>query len=145
MNIGSVLYSQILAVVFAVLFVCTFFTLLSVRRHLQSQDGLLQRLSNRVIDGQQPRSVNLPPAVSAVDPDVTSQLAHLKAEIDHVSQSQLDVRRVPGSPKLDEAAAMARQGIPASDIAQHFSLPKGEAELLVKLHRPSKVGHSKGV
>ncbi|MFK8053572.1 MAG: DUF2802 domain-containing protein [Woeseiaceae bacterium] len=134
MKINALTYTQILVLVFAVLFVCTFLTLLSVRRQLRDQDGLLTRLSS-LLAVDRSDSENQLAIEGALQGEFEQQIDQLRHQIDQVSETHQPLRPVPTSPALEEAVTMARQGVSADDIAQHFSLPRGEADLLVKLHR----------
>ncbi|MEN7343705.1 MAG: DUF2802 domain-containing protein [Pseudomonadota bacterium] len=136
MSLIEVTYPQILACVFATLFVMTFLTLIGVRRQLHEHDGLLKRLSELV------RS-DLDVSESSggeFNARFADELTALRESVNQLRKSDRDVSRVPDSPAIAEAVALVRQGVDAEVITDRFDMSRGEAELMIKLHRKEGVG-----
>lgn len=128
MSIEMMTYPRVLLLVFATLFVVTFLTLLTVRRRLTAQDGELRRLMSliavrEVNDGSEPE---LPGAIESLG----ETLARLSQRVEAIGRQQATVVR---NGSLDEAAAMARAGNSATEIASRAGISVGEAELLLRV------------
>ncbi len=133
MDYSILTYPSVLASVFALMFLVTFATLLTVRKRLSLQDGCLNRLTELV----EARELEL--SGSRTD----AELAALHDEVSTVSRrlrdlanTQLEQSRVPGSGTMHDATVLARQGIGATQITGRCGISQGEAELLVRLHGP---------
>lgn len=140
MALATLTQPGVLAVVFALLFVTTFQTLLSVRRRLAEQVGQAHRLAELVDELR--REPTPDDHASAPDRGV-ADLARLEAELDGVNrqleqllQASLNQHKISGARSLTEAVGGARSGQAADDIARACGLSIGEAELLVRLHGP---------
>ena len=132
MSIELLTYPKVLAIVFAALFVATFLTLLTVRQRLSMQDGEMRRLMTLIAahdEGEPIDSHNSDEVES-----VTEALTRLSSRIDAIGLQQASAARSPG---LDEAAAMARAGGSAQEIANRAGISVGEAELLLRVQAGS--------
>lgn len=136
MNLDLLSYPQLMAVVFAILFCVTFVTLLSVRRQLQEQGGLLERMTLLALTPEA-RDAESATSEHASHEALQRQLSALRDKVHSVAESQLTIRQVPVSATAHEAATMARQGASAKELATRFAMSLGEAELMVKLQRSS--------
>jgi hypothetical protein len=113
----------------------TFTTLLTVRRRLNSQDGELRRLMSLVARHDEP------PATAAAPDQIEGMamaLDQLAARLDALGMQQATVAR---RGNIDEAAAMARAGGEATDIAARAGISVGEAELLLRVHAAQDNNH----
>ncbi|MEM7764325.1 MAG: DUF2802 domain-containing protein [Pseudomonadota bacterium] len=127
-------YPALLAVVFAVLFVSTFITLLGVRRQITVQDGLLLRMSD-LLKETDARLRDVQASTDQADDSVVKELGALCDQLQRVSHERNAPRALPVTPAFAEATTLARQGADAEQIVSHCQMAKGEAELLVRLHR----------
>ena len=132
MPVETLTYPAALAVVFALMFVTTFSTLLGVRRRLHEQDGNLRRLAELVAS-----RTDGPAEVAGTG------LGRLEQELDGVNtrlqellSAQLEQCKISSPRSLTDATGCAREGLPAEEIAARCGISTGEAELLVRLHGP---------
>ena len=142
--LGAATYPSTLALVFGVLFVLTFMTLLSVVRRLREQSGQVRRLAELI--GQREHGVAA--VDGGVDGGVTTvlgghELARLEQEISDMGlklqrllEGDVNQYKISGARSLTEAVASARAGVAADEIARACGMSTGEAELLVRLHSP---------
>ena len=127
MSFELMTYPKLLAVVFAALFVATFLTLLTVRQRLSMQDGEMRRLMTLIASHD---DESIEPQEREETESLTEALTRLSSRIDAIGLQQASAARSPG---LDEAAAMARAGGSANEIANRAGISVGEAELLLRV------------
>ncbi|MEO0364481.1 MAG: DUF2802 domain-containing protein [Pseudomonadota bacterium] len=137
MSFELMTYPKVLAVVFAALFVATFLTLLTVRQRLSMQDGEMRRLMTLIASHD---DESTEPQEREETESLTEALTRLSSRIDAIGLQQASAARSPG---LDEAAAMARAGGSANEIANRAGISVGEAELLLRVQ--ANRANAKGV
>ncbi|MEL7024042.1 MAG: DUF2802 domain-containing protein [Pseudomonadota bacterium] len=137
MSFELMTYPKVLAVVFAALFVATFLTLLTVRQRLSMQDGEMRRLMTLIASHD---DESIEPQEREETESLTEALTRLSSRIDAIGLQQASAARSPG---LDEAAAMARAGGSANEIANRAGISVGEAELLLRVQ--ANRANAKGV
>ena len=131
MNVATLTYPSVLSAVFALLFVTTFMTLLAVRRRIHRQDGDLRRLLELLAS----RAETPLPAAGEDIGRVTDAIEVLATRVEALNVQQTAGRRAGGPGALDDAAAMARAGNTAQEIATRCGIAVGEAELLVRVQQ----------
>ncbi|MEM9173440.1 MAG: hypothetical protein AAGA84_12130 [Pseudomonadota bacterium] len=123
-------YTSSLSVAFALLFICTFFTLLGTRRKLAARDAMLnqtlQLLATR-------NDLNELAGARLLTP-VEDGLGKLRDSLKKISYNQQKLQTVLTTVAVDHAVTMAADGRSPEDIAEHSPLGLAEAKLLVQLH-----------
>ncbi|MEM7611563.1 MAG: DUF2802 domain-containing protein [Pseudomonadota bacterium] len=142
MDLATLTYPSTLAIVFALLFLCTLWTLLGVRRRLATQDQDIKRLSELIVfrdeDALHGRTVSELGALR-------DRLDVLTTDLRGVADTQLELKRAPGAGSLQDATLLARQGLSPDELSSRAGVSLGEAELLVRLHSPNNKNNAIGV
>ncbi len=97
---------------------------------------LLLLRSNRGFRRWKPESTALDPRMEALENEISllrEQLSVLKEQVELSSLAQNE-HVVPQSP-YSQAIQLARQGMDAGEVAVNCGISRGEAELIVAMHR----------
>lgn len=101
---------------------------------------LLLLRSNRGFRRWKPDATSLQPKIEALESEIDmlrEQVLMLKEQIDQVQSTQQQGQFVSASPSTpySQAIQMAQQGMDVDEVAASCGISRGEAELIVAMHR----------